>query len=347
MRLLFIYRYFTHGGVEAVLYNRYHGIKHIASDIEVGAVFLYRYNRANVTLADKIYFTSDMKQIGEIIKKYDVISIIDTPEVFETVELLRKSIIVEVHSHYSEHRKYIRNGFPFTTKIVLTPSRYFMELVKKEMKSKSKEIDFVYNPVGYPFFDDVRCEQGVKIGSFKPVLWVGRFDKLKNWELSLDIFAEVLRRLNRKDMELFLIGRSFDIDGDLEKFRKHGNLAYIRYLPYVDFNAMPYIYRKVREKGGVYLSTSSGESFGMTIAEAMACGLPCVLNDLEPFREITDGNAGFYHSIEEAVDLLLNLMGNKKLYNKISERGREISKRFYPDNVARIFLDKVHMAAGG
>ena len=69
MRLLFIYRYFTHGGVEAVLYNRYQGIKQIAEDVVIGALFLYRYNEAEVKLADNIYFTSNMERIKEIMKE--------------------------------------------------------------------------------------------------------------------------------------------------------------------------------------------------------------------------------------------------------------------------------------
>src|SRR6185369_14446424 len=49
---------------------------------------------------------------------------------------------------------------------------------------------------------------------------------------------------------------------------------------------MPAIYRQAARSGGCLVSTSSAESFGMAVLEAMACGCPAVAPGIEGLRDL-------------------------------------------------------------
>jgi len=343
MRILYIYRFLTHGGVEAVLKTRIKALKKLDKNLHIGVLFLYKLVETSVKFGDDTYITNDYNEIKSIIGKYDIISVIDAPEVFELLEASQKPLILEVHTTYMENRMYLQKKLPSNIKKILTPSKAFKKVVEKELKDKGAfEIDYVYNPLDYDFYEFKKNEALLRLNlqKFRPVLWVGRLDYLKNWERALEIFSRLIKKTKAENFELFFVGKSENLPQTLNTFKKYNLFSYIRYLPFVDFDLMPYLYKKVLLNGGIYLSTSKGESFGMTVAEAMAVGVPCVLNRLEVFEEITDNKALFFKTDEEAVEAILKLLENKELYEKKSEELKEVSYRYHPDNVAKELYEK-------
>ena len=80
---------------------------------------------------------------------------------------------------------------------------------------------------------------------------------------------------------------------------------------------------------------SNHEGFGNAPVEAMAVGLPLILNDLEVMKEMSRGNALFYKSndVESLVQILLEFGKNKEDLIKLSEQGKLIAREFYsPDS---------------
>jgi glycosyltransferase involved in cell wall biosynthesis len=63
----------------------------------------------------------------------------------------------------------------------------------------------------------------------------------------------------------------------------------VRFLGWVDDAVLPALYRGARAQ---VLATGE-ETFGRSVAEAMACGCPCVVQDLPVLREVTAGAAVF------------------------------------------------------
>lgn len=105
----------------------------------------------------------------------------------------------------------------------------------------------------------------------KTILWVGRFEAEKDPELALEVFKKVREST---DARLVMLGK-----GSMERALKAQAVG----LP-VEFpgwrDPLPYY-----ATADVVLSTSSYESFGASIVEALAAGVPTVAPDVGIARE--------------------------------------------------------------
>lgn len=119
-----------------------------------------------------------------------------------------------------------------------------------------------------PVFLDLSKFRGLPQKPENLVLWVGRFEREKNPLLALEIIANV------PDAKLVMLGK-----GSLEAVLKEK----AKNLP-VEFpgwqDPLPYLTRT-----GAMLSTSRFESWGATIVEALAAGVPVVAPDVGVARE--------------------------------------------------------------
>jgi glycosyltransferase involved in cell wall biosynthesis len=342
VRILFVYNFLTHGGVEAVINSRVKALKRLDNSLNIGVLFLYKYAETRVIFGDDTYITDDYKEILNIVKRYDLISVIDTPKVFNLLDSTYKPVIVEVHTPYKENRAYIQKQLPFNTKKILTPSISFKKIVEKEIRDKGLEVDYLYNPLDYTYFEHGEKGPGLNIAlqKFCPILWVGRLDDLKDWKRALSIFSKLMKKISVRNFELFIIGKHNNVGEAINAFKKYGIMQQTRFLPSVDFNLIPKVYREVALHGGVYLSTSRGESFGMTIAESMASGLPCVLNKLEVLEEISDGRAVYFETDQEALNMIIKLMEDVEFRLNMVRDFKDTVQRYHPDNIAKTLYDK-------
>lgn len=94
------------------------------------------------------------------------------------------------------------------------------------------------------------------------------------------------------------------------------------------------------QNANLFVFPSLIEGFGMTLLEAMSCGCPCIIYNIEPQSEVL-GNAGYIvlsHSIESLSYGIIEVLKNKELQQSMSKYAREravalfdskkISKRF-------------------
>lgn len=340
MKILFVYQFLTLGGCEAVIRNRHMALKTLDERMTVDALFMYKCAEVDSRLADHVHITDKHDEISSIVRGYDVISVIDTPQLFGLLAGTGKPLLVEVHTPYSENRRYLRNPLPINTSRVVTPTSAFAKTVASEMKSSEITITPLHNPLDASFFeggDGARL--GLSFGRFVPIFWVGRLDKLKNWTRALDMLAGALDALPDRAIELFMVGWHDEIGDVLSALYKRKLAHKVRYLRTVDFALMPSVYQRVAAGGGIYLSTSDGESFGMTVVEAMASGLPCVLHDLDVFREVAEDRAMFFRTDAEGVGVISDLLTDAAKWKAMSGEGRQFARRFHPDATGRRFHD--------
>ncbi|MBI5769147.1 MAG: glycosyltransferase family 4 protein [Verrucomicrobia bacterium] len=122
------------------------------------------------------------------------------------------------------------------------------------------------------------------------LLWAGNFYAYKRVELALAAYAQLRAEL-RVRFPLVLAGG--DWDGGRARAetvaRALGLERDVRFLGWVDDAALPALYRGAR----AHVLATSEETFGRSVAEAMACGCPCVVQDLPVLREVTEGAALF------------------------------------------------------
>lgn len=83
-----------------------------------------------------------------------------------------------------------------------------------------------------------------------------------------------------------------------------------------------------------FILSSFAESFGIAAVEAMACGLPVMLSDIPPFREITrDGADGLLFppgSAERAAERMLELCDDLGTRSEYAKRSRARSHEYSP-----------------
>ncbi|MFI1400211.1 glycosyltransferase family 4 protein [Streptomyces sp. NPDC020681] len=93
-------------------------------------------------------------------------------------------------------------------------------------------------------------------------------------------------------------------------------------------------------KGAIAVSTSRHESFGMTLVEAMRCGLPMISTDCDygPREIIEDGVDGLLVPVGDVraiVDALLRLIDDEELRRRLGTAARENARRFDPAQVVK------------
>jgi phosphatidylinositol alpha-mannosyltransferase len=111
----------------------------------------------------------------------------------------------------------------------------------------------------------------------KNILYVGQFVKKKGFGVLLEAFHAVRER--REDVRLLVVG-----DGPLERaFRKQARADDVHFLGHLRGKALAACY----EVADLFVAPSIGfESFGITLLEAMAAGIPIVASDIAGFRNV-------------------------------------------------------------
>ncbi len=122
------------------------------------------------------------------------------------------------------------------------------------------------------------------------LLWASNFYPYKRAELALAAYAQLEPAL-RARFPLVLVGG--DWEGGRTRAqavaRELGVAANTRFLGWIDDAALPALYRGAR----AHVLPTAEETFGKSVTEAMACGCPCVLQELPVLREVASGAAQF------------------------------------------------------
>ncbi|MGV9311469.1 glycosyltransferase family 4 protein [Streptomyces sp. NPDC003691] len=105
-------------------------------------------------------------------------------------------------------------------------------------------------------------------------------------------------------------------------------------------------------KGSVAVSTSRHESFGLTIAEAMRCGLPVVSTDCDhgPRTIVTDGEDGLLVPVGDSgavAGALLRLIEDEPLRRRLGAAARTSAARFDPAAIAKQYEELLAALGAG
>ncbi|MCP3821971.1 glycosyltransferase family 4 protein [Streptomyces sp. A3M-1-3] len=172
-------------------------------------------------------------------------------------------------------------------------------------------------------------------GSAKVIVAAGRLTPVKRYDLLVQAFAKVVAA--HPDWRLRIYG-----SGDATGNEQTALSLLIRELALVDqVSLMGSVSPLEREwvKGSIAASTSRTESFGMTIVEAMRCGLPVVSTDCPngPREIIDDGVDGRLvppGDVEAIAGALLELVEDDDLRRRMGRAALASSARFDPARIA-------------
>jgi len=108
-------------------------------------------------------------------------------------------------------------------------------------------------------------------------------------------------------------------------------------------DVIPYLFQS-----DIFIYESTRDTFGIAIVEAMMCGLPCIVNDLDVFQEISnEGNLAVLFKtgdIDDCVEKTLSVLNNYQYHKEqamknISKVKEKYSMERYAQNLNEIYQE--------
>lgn len=226
-------------------------------------------------------------------------------------------------THAPELRRELQAAYPlldaFTTTTEADARAY-----RRSMRMPGVPVRAVPNPVPVPAVGPVD-------GHGKWVVAAGRLAPVKRYDVLIRAFARV--RAERPDWRLRIYGSGEQRDRLRTLIDELGLYNHV----FLMGPAHPIEAEWV--KGSIAAVTSSLESFGMTIVEAMRCGLPVVSTDCplgpgEIIRDGVDGRLVPVGDCEAVAAGLLQLINDDELRARMSAAALRSSARFDPARIA-------------
>ncbi|RLU83967.1 glycosyl transferase family 1 [Streptomyces griseocarneus] len=180
-------------------------------------------------------------------------------------------------------------------------------------------------------------------GSAKLVVAAGRLIPVKRYDLLVKAWATVAAA--RPDWKLRIYGRGPQQARLREQIDKLGLNEHVRLMgPHSPIETE-------WAKGSIAAVTSREESFGMTIVEAMNCGVPVVATDCPhgPGEIITDGQDGLLVTNLDSDAIakgLLKLIEDDELRRTMGKNALISAERYQPDAIARRYEDLIESLGG-
>jgi glycosyltransferase involved in cell wall biosynthesis len=177
---------------------------------------------------------------------------------------------------------------------------------------------------------------GIDLSVFKPMLdtekrwdiaFMGRLESMK----SVDLFPEMLKQLEKHypNLKFLMTGEGSLKERLLDDFQRLGVSHLVDYQGVVETEKVPLLINQSR----VFIYPSREEPFGLSILEAMGCGVPVVTTNVYGPKEIiTDGVDGLAvapDNVGELSDAIRRMLENEEFRVKIGENGRKtVEERF-------------------
>lgn len=289
VKVCFVYQWATYGGVERVFLNRAHAFDATGEDVQIDVY--YGADGGGLAAFVEAIRASGLEHRIRVVgsfdqNRYDIVFVIDSPDMLPSNISGKARWVVECHTPYQANRIYLDGLYGYVAEIVV-PSTTFAQTLAAERPALADRIRVLHNCVS-----PCRAEQSPELPAWRkrPLLYFGRLDELKNPQGFLDLLCELERR---RPGEYFgaVVGPEvpgYDFDARVEQAGLRGMILR---MPPIQFLSTSAFLRAWHKRGGLMVSPSRGESFGLAAAEAIAAGLPVLLSDLPEHAELLGGDA--------------------------------------------------------
>ncbi|MGW6138803.1 glycosyltransferase family 4 protein [Streptomyces sp. NPDC055140] len=226
-------------------------------------------------------------------------------------------------SHPTALRRQLRAVYPRLDALTTT-TEADARAYRAKMRLPGVRIEAVPNPVPAPGVEPAD-------GSGKWVVAAGRLAPVKRYDLLVRAFDRV--RAERPDWRLRIYGSG------KQKDKLRALIDDLGLYNHVFLMGPAHPIEPEWAKGSIAAVTSSLESFGMTIVEAMRCGLPVVSTDCphgpgEIIDNGVDGRLVEVGNVEAISGGLLELINNDALRARMASAALKDSERFDPAHIA-------------
>jgi glycosyltransferase involved in cell wall biosynthesis len=166
------------------------------------------------------------------------------------------------------------------------------------------------------------------------VVFVGRIHPIKRLDLLIDAFVQA--RQQRRDLQLAIAGPD---DSGLQPslaLRAGAHADAVRWVGAVDDAGR----QALLSEASMFVACSDSESFGMSVLEAMAAGVPVIVTKTCPWVEVEQHRAGYWveQSTGAIADAMVRLAGSPEDARAMGESGRALAESSYQwDAIAKAF----------
>lgn len=312
MDVLIIYQFCSFGGVERAVLNRAKTFKKYGEAVHLSIGYLHDYGALasfqtyirSHQLDDRLSAFLITEENWPDLDDYDIVLNIDTPQVFERT-LSARNMFVECHTPYLENRQYLKS-LPQNIWGLIVPSEAFKALIVSEFPNLPP-IFVLPNPVSEEFFD-IPFVPGAAIYPKNPLAYLARLDELKN-------FAETQRIFNLfvddERIMFAVVGTGAEEIPLVNELIEKKILDKTFFRNQIGFDSVPAFAQMVKNHHGIFISSSKGESFGLSAAEFISAGVPVLLSDIDPHKELVEGDEKFTYplgNISAAREKILNIL---------------------------------------
>jgi len=286
------------------------------------------------------YFSATLKKyLAKYSNSFDIVHAHNygaLPALYAAQTKGKNKLVFTPHYHGTGHtffRALLHKPYKFLGKTIfenaekiVCVSNYEKSLILKKFKVDEEKIVVIPNGVNLEEFKGLKRKKK----SFKTVLCVGRLEKYKG----IQYLIEVLRLLE-SDVVLEIVGKG-PYKENLVKLAKKLNLTervkFLQGLPRSEL-LQKYV------DADVFVLLSKHEAYGLSVAEALCAGTPCIVANTSALTEWVDGENCF------GIDYPIDLNALADLIKKTS--GKSVCKQAIldwsevTDRLVRLYMDVV------
>lgn len=322
-------------------------IKHLKSSHPEIEIYIYSYGRVSDLFKKELSFATfrdnkirpkflwDLFFLGRDIKKDKINIFHSTNNLGVPFFLFNKTpIFTTIHDTFThdariklgKNPRYWWAGISYRLELFLVKrSNYFFTVSKDAQNSICKKIGIPTGKISVAYNGtDLSLINAPIVLSDHYFLYVGGLEERKNILTLLKAFI-IFSGSTPKPYKLKLVGNPQHAPQDVrDLLNKYSNIFILT--GNISDQALVQLYQQAE----ALIFPSIEEGFGLPLVEAMSLNCPVIASDIPVFREIAQ-NAALYFSPKNIVELkekLELLAGNLELKNKLTELGKEKSKKF-------------------
>ena len=249
----------------------------------------------------------------------DAFVVIDSPALLDDWSTAGRPgvSLVEVHTT-TTHLDYLQRLRPEVgIRGIITVSNYMVEIVKQTNIGAELPVAIVTNCLPDEYFDTEFDEAPDDAEGPIPIVWIGKLDGHKRVLTALELLDEIHERTKGElDVASILIGGyasgSERVRHLLRTVMNRPNLrGRLEWWPSVEATMMPGLLRRVASRGGIQLSTTTNESFGMAMVESLVAGTRVVAPSVGALRELIPHSMQYPEDdFDAAIQLSIDLLSN-------------------------------------
>ncbi|MBI3190345.1 glycosyltransferase family 4 protein [archaeon] len=304
----------------------------IRENIEIRRVgFNHPMNkRSLITLPS--YFTALIRSLNS---EYDIIDANQGIASFSSVlkPLTKRPIVATFHDIYwnqwGKHFRLPYSGIGKTMEFIWSKTKYDAIIANSpETAKKLAGLGFGHDIEMIPSGLDTNLIDIIKVTKNKnTVVYVGRLEKYKNVSSVLYAIARVKKSI--PDIKLKVIGSGSE-GTNLRNLAKKLSIN-VEFFGFVDERKK----FEIIKSSNVLINPSFVEGLGLIALEAMACGCPVVVRDLDCYFFCSKSNSITYSDENKLPDIIIGLLRNPEKCKALSKNALETARHFTWDETAR------------